>query len=216
MPQEKMLCNINKMPRTVNNYPNASAMYANSKWTYSAPVMRNVVVLFNANKSPFYIKNGKRQSFTRKTNNNGENRLFFGTGPYNYLMNTPANAKNVFGKYKKAGWLQKRRPVLNSLAVAQVRLAKKAAANKKAAAKRAVNNASVNKLRNNVLAGRNISKAKLANLLHLVMRYQSPDAGAYYHSNNRGRVTNNNGKKPTRKQLLNNINNFREYNFFNN
>jgi hypothetical protein len=131
-------------------------------------------------------------------------------------MNTPANAKNVFGKYKKAGWLQKRRPVLNSLAVAQVRLAKKAAANKKAAAKRAVNNASVNKLRNNVLAGRNISKAKLANLLHLVMRYQSPDAGAYYHSNNRGRVTNNNGKKPTRKQLLNNINNFREYNFFNN
>ena len=207
------------MPRTINNYPNASAIYANPNWKYSSPYMRNIVVLFNKNKNPFFIKNGQRQTFNRRTNSNGSDRLFYGPGVYNYLMNTPENAKNVFAhfnKFKNQYRVTKRRPMLNSLAVARMRLAKKAAANKKAAVKRAANNARVNKLRNNVLAGRNISKAKLNNLLNLVMRYQSPDAGAYYHTNNRGRVTNNNGKAPTRQQLLNNINNFREYNFFNN
>lgn len=201
------------MPRTVNNYANAEAMYANSKWKYSAPVMRNVVVLFNANKLPFYIKNGKRQSFARKTNNNGENRLFFGNGPYNYLMNTPANVKKVFGHYNKAGWIQKRRPLLNTTAAFKIRQVKRIAQNKKNAAQ----NIRVNALANNARAGRNLSKAKMDNLLKLVMRYQSGNAGSYYTAkNNTGRVTNNNGRKPTRKQLLENIANFRKYNFFNN
>jgi hypothetical protein len=208
------------MPRGINNYPNAEAIYANKTWTHASPYMRNVVVLFNKNKNPFYIKNGKRTTFNSQANNNnnGMIRHWFGTGPYNYLMNAPANTRNMFAhftKFKNQYRVTKRRPVLNSLTVAKARLAKKAAANKKAAAKRAANNARVNKLKNNVLAGRNISKASLNNLLHLVMRYQNPNAGSYYHSNNRGRVTNNNGKAPTRKQLLNNINNFREYNFFN-
>jgi len=100
--------------------------------------------------------------------------------------------------------------VKNTVAAYRVRMVKKRAQNKlnAAQAKR------VNKLANNVRADRNISKARLPNLVALVMRYQHPNAGAYYHHNNKGRVVNNYGKKPTRKQLLANINNFKKYNFF--
>jgi len=201
------------MPRGINNYTNAQAIYANPNWKYYSPYMRNLVVLFNSKKMPFFIKNGKRQSFNKRPNTEGNNRLFYGPGQYNYLMNTPASAKNVFAhyeKFKNSYGLTKRSLLKNTVAAYRVRMVKKRAQNKlnAAQAKR------VNKLANNVRADRNISKARLPNLVALVMRYQHPNAGAYYHHNNKGRVVNNYGKKPTRKQLLANINNFKKYNFF--
>jgi hypothetical protein len=203
------------MPRGINNYPNAEAIYANPKWTHYSPYMKNVVVLFNKNKNPFFIKNGTARSFNVKANENGATRMYYGSGPYNYLMNTPENTKNTFAhftKFKNQYRLAKRRPVLNTVPAYKIRMVRKAANNKKKAeaAKR------VNKLANNARAGRNISKASLSNLLLLVMRYQNANAGSWYSENNKGRVTRNGNKgpeKPTRKQLLNNINNMREYNY---
>ncbi len=197
------------MPRSINNYVNAANVYANSKWKYWSPLMRNVAILFNNNKTskPFYIKNGKRHNFTVK-----DSKLFYGPGQYNYLINVPVNftARN----FKQRGHLQKRRRLLNTTAAYKVRAIKKRFNNKR----RAAQANRVNKLVNNVRAGRNVSKAPVRNLLALVMRYQHPNAGPYYtakNNNQRGPITNNYGKKPTRKQLLANINNMRQFNYFN-
>ena len=203
-----------KMPNYINKYPNAAAIYANPNWEYYSPLFSRVAVLFNKNKLPFFIKDGKRQSFNRRKNNNGENRLFYGAGRNNYLMNTPSNVKNVFAHYKKSPldsfYLTKRRPLANTLMAYKIRAAKmRARAKKNAAQAKRVNN-----LVNNVRANRNISRAKTANLLELVMRFQHPNAGVYYERNNKGRVVNNNGQKPTRKKLIANIASFKAYNFF--
>lgn len=198
----------------INMYDNASAIYANSKWKYYAPYLKNVVVLFDSKKMPFFIKNGKRQTFSRRKNSNGTNRLYYGPGEYNYLMNAPANAKNVyahFAKFKNMFQLKSRNPILNRPLAYRVRAARKRVQNKKNVAQ----SKRVNKLLNNVRSNRNISKAKTGDLLALVMRYQHPNAGAYYSMNNRGRIVNNNGRKPSRAQLLANIKNFKNYNMFN-
>lgn len=197
----------------LNSYNNAAAIYANPNWKYYAPYMGSVAVLFNAKKMPFFIKNGRRQSFTRRTNSNGVNRLYFGPGNDNYLMNAPPNSKNVyshFAKYKSAYGLTKRNPLLNTGVAYSMRSVKRRYQSRKNAAQ----NKRVNKLANNVRRGANISRAKTTNLLALVMRYQNPNAGAYYERQNNGRVVNINGKKPTRKQLLQNIENFKMYNMF--
>lgn len=210
------------MPRrTINNYPNAEAIYANRSWTYASPYLRNVVVLFNKNKNPFYIKNGKRQTFnSQRTYNNNNNttgtiRHWYGTGEYNYLTNTPENIRNIFAhfkKFKNQYSLTKRRTVMNTVPAYKIRMVKKRANNKKSEAQ----SKRVNKLENNARAGRNISKASLSNLLRLVMRHQNANAGSWYFENNKGRIMrngNNGPEKPTRQRLLNNINNFREYNY---
>lgn len=192
------------MPPSINDYANAQAIYANKKWKYYAPVMRSIAVLFNGkNSTPFYIKNGARRSFNVRANSNGVKRLYFGNGNYNYVMNTPVN--KTFGFYKSKGYLIPRGFLRDT-----------PSAHKRRTAKKTANTGRVNKLRNNVIAGRNVSKARLDNLVALVMRYQSPNAGAYYSAKSNGaRITNNNGKKPTRKQVLKNLKEFKEYNYFN-
>ena len=198
------------MPRSINNYANAANVYANSKWKYWSPLMRNVAVLFNNNKTskPFYIKNGKRHNFTVKEAN-GLPRLFFGPRNYNYLMNVPVNF--TASNFKKRGQLQKRRRLLNTTAAYKVRAVKRAFNNKR----RAAQNERVNKLVNNVLSGRNVSKARLPNLVQLVIRYQNANAGPYYSKKEGQRtLTNNHGRKLTRKQVLNNIAEMKEYNYF--
>lgn len=192
------------MSRSINDYENAQAIYANKKWKYYAPVMRNVAVLFNGkNSNPFYIKNGARRSFNIRSNSNGEKHLYYGAGNYNYVANTPVN--KTFAHYKAKGWLIPRGLFRDT-----------PSAYKKRASAKTAKNARVNKLRNNVVAGRNVSKAQLNNLVALVMKYQNPNAGAYYSAKkNGGRITNNNGKRPTRKQVLANIKEFAEYNYFN-
>jgi len=199
------------MPRPLNRYSNAKAIYGNPNWKYYAPGYA-VAVLFNSKKMPFFIKNGKRQTFNKRANSNGQNRLFYGSGNDNYLVNTPSNAKNVFAHYNKfkTYGLTKRNPLHNTVSAYKIRAAQMRVQAKKnaAQAKR------VNKLVRNVKAGRSLVKANTNNLLALVMRYQHPNAGAYYTRNNKGRITNNNGKKPVRKQLLANIANFKKYNFF--
>jgi len=192
------------MPPSINDYANAQAIYANKKWKYYAPVMRNVAVLFNSkNSSPFYIKNGARRSFNIRPNSNGVKRLYYGNSNYNYVANTPVN--KTFANYKAKGWLIPR-GILRDTSFAH----------KRRAATKTAKNARVNKLRNNVVSGRNVSKARLNNLVALVMKYQSPNAGSYYSAKNNGtRITNNNGKRPTRKQVLANIKEFSAYNYFN-
>ena len=195
-------------------YKNAKDIFSSKNWVWVAPYMKNTPVLFNSKKMPFYLKNGKRTSFNKRANNNGQNRLFFGPGKYNYLMNTPANAKNVFAhynKFKNIYGLRKRNPVKNTSMSYKVMAAKKGFNNKR----RAAQNKRVNKLANNVRAGRNVSKARLPNLVALVVAYQSPNAGPYYTKKEGQRtITNNYGKKLTRKQVLNNIAEMRNYNYF--
>jgi hypothetical protein len=192
-------------------YKNAKDIFSSKNWVWVAPYMKNVPVLFDSKKMPFYIKNGKRTSFNKRGNH-----LFYGNGNYNYLMNTPANAKNVFAhysKFKNTYGLRKRSPVKNTSLAYKVLAAKKKANNKKLNAQ----NKRVNKLANNVKAGRNVSKAKLGNLVALIVRYQHPNAGPYYTMKNGHRtITNNYGKKPTRKQVLANIANMKNYNVFRN
>lgn len=201
-------------PKSINESIYALNIYSNPNWNHYSP-QSGVFVLFNKYKRPFFIKNGKSYSFNVRKNINGVNRLYWGNYNFNYL-NAPGNAKNLFAHYKKSKNLKKRRPVLNSLPVARVRLEKQAAARQKLYKKQQAERARLNKIRNNYFAGKNISKVKLQNLLNLVMMYQSANAGAYYHYNNNTKgYLNNNGKPPTRQQLLNNLNNFREYNFFN-
>jgi len=195
------------MPRSINNYANAANVYANSKWKYWSPLMRNVAILFNNNKTskPFYIKNGKRQNFTVKEAN-GLPRLFYGQ---NYLINVPVNF--TAHNFKQRGHLLKRRRLLNTTAAYKVRAVKKSFNNKR----RAAQNERVNKLVNNVLSDRNVSKARLPNLVQLVIRYQHANAGPYYSKKNGQRtLTNNNGQKLTRKKVLNNIAEMKQFNYF--
>ena len=212
------------MSWSINNHPNALAIYANPNWKYAATYMKDVVVLFNKNKMPFFIKNGKRQEFNRRANNYGNMRLFYGSGKNNSLLNLSSPANEIFSwirNHKNHFGFRQRRTVLNSLPVARVRLTKKAAANKKAAVKKTAQNARVNKLKNNVLAGRNISKARLNNLVELIRKHQNANAGPYYYKNNKGKIVRNgsnyppvNGPaKPTIQQVLANINNFRQYEY---
>jgi hypothetical protein len=196
-------------------YKNAKDIFSSKNWVWVAPYMKNVPVLFNSRKTPFYLKNGKRTSFNKRTDNNGTNRLFYGPGKYNYLMNTPSNAKNVFShynKFKNIYGLRKRSPVKNTSLAYKLMSAKKRANNKK----RSTQNQRVNKLANNVRAGRNVSKAKLPNLVALVVKYQHANSGPYYTKKNGQRtITNNSGRKLTRKQVLNNIENMKQFNYFN-
>ena len=194
----------------LDSYPNAKAIYANPNWKYSATFMFPVAVLFDKKKMPFFIKDGKRQSFNVRKNNGGENRMFYGTGKNNYVMNTlSTNVFAHYNKHKNYFGMAKRRPA-NTPAAYKIRAAKMRAQAKKnaAQAKR------VTKLVKQGLKNSNIKKATTANLLALVMRYQHPNAGVYYERNNKGRLVNSNGQKPTRNKLLANIANFKQYNVF--
>ena len=179
----------------LNQYPNARDIYSNTKWQYYSPALKHIAVLYNSRTGePFYIKNGARRQFTFTHNKKTNEYLHkYGPGPNNRVM------KGIV--YEARGSIKKRSAKTNTLSAYKARMAKKPGQNKRRTAK----NTRVNKLANNVRAGRNISKAKMANLLALVMKYQSINNPFYEKKPGKRGITNIVGNKPTQAQLLKNV-----------
>ena len=190
---------------SLNSYNNAKAIYANKKWKFWSPYLKHVPVLYNTkNGNAFTITAGGRKKLTyNNRNNNGQAVYRYGPGKFNYV-----NSGLV---YEARGYIKKRSVKTNTTTAYKARLAKKPAQNKQKAAQKT----RVNNLEKNLVGGKNISKARLANLVQLFMRYQSGNAGGFYVTNEKGRIMRNGNygpEKPTRKKVLANIKNWKNYN----
>lgn len=189
----------------LNNYKNAAAIYANKKWKFWSPYLKYVPVLYNTkngNALTITATGRKKITYTNR-NNNGREIYRYGPGKNNYVNS---------GLIREArGYIKKRSAKTNTSTAYKARMAKKPAQNKAKAAQKT----RVNKLEKNLVGGKNISKARLANLVQLFMRYQSGNAGGWYVTNSKGRIMrngNNGPEKPTRKKVLANIKNWKNYN----
>ena len=182
---------------SLNSYKNAKYIYANTKWKFWSPYLKHVPVLYNTkNGNAFTITAGGRKKL-------GQAVYRYGPGKNNYVSSDLV--------YEARGSIRKRSAKTNTITAYMARLAKKPAQNKQKAAQKT----RVNKLAKNLVGGKNISKARLANLVQLFMRYQSGNAGGFYVTNEKGRIMRNGNygpEKPTRTKVLANIKNWKNYN----
>ena len=80
-------------------------------------------------------------------------------------------------------------------------------------------NQHVNRLLNNLKAnGQKFTKASKPRLVSLILKLQHPNAGPYYNYNNKKVLRNSEGKKATRRGLIENLKEIQEYkeSYFNN
>ena len=183
---------------SLNNYKNAKYIYANTKWKFWSPYLKHVPVLYNTKTgNAFTITAGGRKKLPV------QDVYRYGPGKNNYV-----NSGLI---YEARGSIKKRSARTNTITAYMARLAKKPAQNKQKAAQKT----RVNNLEKNLVGGKNISKARLANLVQLFMRYQSGNAGGFYVTNEKGRIMRNGNygpEKPTRTKVLANIKNWKNYN----
>jgi len=190
---------------SLNSYKNAEAIYANKNWKFWSPYLTHVPVLYNTkNGNAFTITAGGRKNFTyNNRTNNGQAVYKYGPGNFNYVKSNLV--------YEARGHQKKRSVKTNTTNAYKARLANKPAQNKKKEAQKT----RVNKLEKNLVRGKNINNANLANLVQLFMRYQSSNAGGYYVTNTNGRIKrngNNGPEEPNRNTVLANIQNWINYN----
>jgi hypothetical protein len=199
---------VGSLAFALNKYPQAKAIYNNKNWKYSTSSFIKIPILIDGNGNPYTItKNGRRANFKENVNNNGYTIHRYGPGNNNvlpFLTEAMGNGLKYFTK---------RNPKTNTRTAYIARVARRTA-------KKPINNAKAKRVKNlnkNYRAGRNLSKARLPNLVALYRMHQ-PSYGVYYfNQNNKNNgnivVLRNNGKTittPTRKIILANLANLRQ------
>jgi hypothetical protein len=178
----------------INANPNAKYIYANKKWQFANVGFLHALLLSNTrNGNVFYINKTGRKPYTKN--------YVYGPGPNNYVP------LDLIQEQARGYQYRIPRPSGATVAGYMSRMAKKPGQNKKIAEQKA----RVNKIISNIKAGGILyKKARLPNLVQVVMKSNSSP----YFLNNNGKYKNALGRVPTRKMLLNTIEDLKSSNLF--